>query len=267
MVREGSGDPLVLLHGILLSEGVWHRVVPLLAADHDVIALTAAGHRGGPAPGERPATSATLTDAAERQLGVLGLEEVHLAGNSLGGWMSLELARRGRAKSVCAISPAGLWEEDWSERDRVSKRLLNAVRDARRGRRLVGTLARSAGFRRRALSNVAVHAEFATREDLVRDTEDMVGCYVAKEMVGSGHRLAPLEAPCPVTVAWAAEDALFPLDAFRARVDELVPGAEFLVLDDVGHVPMYDDPGLVADTIRATAKRSSSAASLSSPDS
>lgn len=264
MLREGSGEPLVLYHGILASEGVWRHVVPLLAADHDVVALTAEGHRGGPQPRTRPATMETLTDAAERQLDELGIEKAHLAGNSLGGWMALELARRGRAKSVCALSPAGFWDDEWTERDRVFKLLLGATRDTRRGRRLLGTLARSRRFRRWAMRDVAVHGDRISREDLLSSADDTIGCYIAEELMVPGHRLQPVRLECPVTVAWAAHDVLFPIDSYRDRVQVVVPGAEFLLLEDVGHVPMMDDPGLVADTIRATVKRSSSSVSLSS---
>src|SRR5689334_8577002 len=121
MLREGSGEPLVLLHGILGSEGVWRGVVPLLAGDFDAIATTALGHRGGLEPAERPLTIAQLVDGAERQLDELGLDRPHLAGNSLGGWIALELARRGRARTVCALCPAGFWDEEEhrAERDRV----------------------------------------------------------------------------------------------------------------------------------------------------
>ena len=48
-------------------------------------------------------------DDLERLLDELGLAKAHLAGNSLGGWAALELARRGRALTVCALSPAGAW--------------------------------------------------------------------------------------------------------------------------------------------------------------
>jgi pimeloyl-ACP methyl ester carboxylesterase len=268
MLREGSGEPIVLLHGILGSESVWRQVVPLLASDHETIAVTALGHRSGPRPTERPVTMPLLTDAAERQLDELGLDRVHLAGNSLGGWMALELARRGRAKSVCALSPAGFWAEDWAERDRVFKLLLGTVRDTRRGRRLLGPLSRSRRFRRWALRDVAVHGDRVSRGDMLTGADDAIGCHVAKELIVSGHNLAPLDPPCPVTLAWAARDVLFPPAAYRARAEELVPGAEFLILDDVGHIPMMDDPGLVAATIRRTASRSpSSGVSLSSPGS
>jgi pimeloyl-ACP methyl ester carboxylesterase len=265
MLREGSGEPLVLLHGILGSEGVWTRVMPQLAGEFDVVAVTAEGHRGGPRPTVRPSTIDTLTDAAERQLDELGLGEVDLAGNSLGGWMALELARRGRAKSVCCLSPAGFWAEDWADRERVFKLLHDSVRDTRRGRRLLGALSHSPRFRRWALSNVAVHGDRVSREEMLRGAGDVIGCYIAEELIIAGPRFEPLEADCPVTIAWAAHDVLFPLDAYRDRVEHLVPAAEFLVLDDVGHIPMMDDPRLVADTIRASVGRSSSSsASVSS---
>ncbi|WP_235916121.1 alpha/beta fold hydrolase [Antrihabitans cavernicola] len=99
---------LVLLHGVTMSAHVWDDVVPLLSGRFDVIAPTATGHRGGPPP-DRPTTVSRLVDDADRVLDDAGLDRPHLAGNSLGGWMAIELARRGRAASVCALSPAGLW--------------------------------------------------------------------------------------------------------------------------------------------------------------
>jgi pimeloyl-ACP methyl ester carboxylesterase len=268
MLRQGSGEPIVLLHGILNSEAAWHEVAPLLAGDHEVIALTAAGHNGGPAPAERPATVPILTDAAERQLDQLGLATAHLAGNSLGGWMALELARRGRAKSVCGFGTAGLWREDWPGRDRVFEVLLDARRESRRNRRILGPLSRSARFRRWALREAAVHGERTSREYFLRSTDDTIGCDVAEELIVPGQSFDRLEPPCPVTLAMGSDDRFFPPREFRPRAEELVPGARIVVLDDCGHVPMIDDPQLVADTIRESVRRASSpSASLSSPGS
>jgi pimeloyl-ACP methyl ester carboxylesterase len=56
-----------------------------------------------------PATVSDLVDAAERYLDERGLERPHLAGHSLGGQMAIELARRGRAATVCALAPGGLF--------------------------------------------------------------------------------------------------------------------------------------------------------------
>lgn len=108
--RGGDGTPLVLLHGFTMSWRAWLPVLPYLAAHHTVLAMTMAGHRGGPAllPDGQPGAVA-LADTLCAQLDELGLDTVHVAGNSLGGWTALELARRGRARSVVAISPGGSW--------------------------------------------------------------------------------------------------------------------------------------------------------------
>ena len=102
--------PLVLLHGTAMSGNAWQDVVPLLSNDHEVFTPTALGHHGGPPVQRPPATITDVVDAAERYLDEdVDLEQPHLAGNSLGGFVAIELARRGRAATVCAFSPAGFW--------------------------------------------------------------------------------------------------------------------------------------------------------------
>jgi pimeloyl-ACP methyl ester carboxylesterase len=250
VLREGSGEPLVLLHGITSDEHTWRHVVPLLAPHHDVIVPTALGHHRGPAPGERPATIAAVTDETARQLDELGLDRAHIAGNSMGGWEAIELARRGRALSVCALSPAGCWEEDWDDSRRVLGALRRAARDGRRARSLLPLLARPGRFRHWAMRWAAAHGERVSREEFLERTDAMLGCVILDDLLDSGERLAPLDpVPCPITLAWSAEDWLFPVDPYGTRAQQLIPEARFTVLDDVGHVPMFDDPKLVADAI------------------
>jgi len=82
--------------------------------------------------------------------------------------------------------------------------------------------------------------------------DDVIGCEIADDLLAtaSDEQIAPLDSPpCPITLAWAAQDLLFPVDVYGARARELIPAARFIVLDDVGHVPMFDDPRLVAQTI------------------
>ena len=126
MLREGTGESIVLLHGVMNSEAIWSAVVPLLATRYETIVPTALGHRGGRSPTRRPVRIADVVDDAEVSLDALGLKTAHLAGNSMGGWVALELARRGRARSVCALSPAGTWEPGTSAHSR-SRRALRAT--------------------------------------------------------------------------------------------------------------------------------------------
>jgi pimeloyl-ACP methyl ester carboxylesterase len=101
--------PLVLLHPFLLSGNVWRDVVPLVSSYHQVFTPTLLGHCGGPPVQRRPVRIWDVIDAAEEYLNEHGLQRPHLAGNSMGGFVALELARRGRAATVCALSPAGFW--------------------------------------------------------------------------------------------------------------------------------------------------------------
>ena len=256
MIREGSGPPLVLLHGVTCSEGVWGRVVPYLAPHHDTIVLTALGHRGGPAPTERPTRVADLVNDIEGRLKALRVNTAHLAGNSMGGWIALELARRDRARSVCALSPAGTWEAGSEGHRRSRATLHRAARDVRRSRPLMPLLLRAAGARRYALRNVAVHGERTTRQDLLALADDVLGCEARDDLLATEEQLAPLDPPpCPVTIAWSRHDRVLPLEQNGARSRDLVPDARFIVLEGVGHLPMLDDPELVARTILESVAR------------
>jgi pimeloyl-ACP methyl ester carboxylesterase len=87
-------------------------------------------------------------------------------------------------------------------------------------------------------------------------TDDLIGCQISGDLLASDARLSPLDpAPCPITLAWSAEDRIFPLETYRSRACELIPGADVIELDDVGHIPMLDDPRLVAQTILSSAAR------------
>jgi len=106
--RGGTGEPLLLLHGIGGSWRHWRPVLPALEAERDVVAVDLPGFGASPvlARGAEP-TPAALAEAVAGLLDALGWEAPHVAGNSLGGWVALELAKLGRARSVCALSPAG----------------------------------------------------------------------------------------------------------------------------------------------------------------
>jgi pimeloyl-ACP methyl ester carboxylesterase len=105
--RRGEGRPLVLLHGLGLSWRSWKPVLPLLTGRREVLALDLPGF-GEAAPLDEPPTIAALADAVDAELAGARIERVAIAGNSLGGSVGLELARRGRASSVVVLGPAGM---------------------------------------------------------------------------------------------------------------------------------------------------------------
>ena len=127
--RSGQGEPLVLLHGQGFSRRSFDPVVPALAARRDVIAVDLPGHGGSPRqPKGAGNAPRDLAVAVAELLDELELPTVHVAGNSVGGWVALELAKLGRARTVTALAPAGLWRRSAPLHIRAGMRLarLNA---------------------------------------------------------------------------------------------------------------------------------------------
>jgi pimeloyl-ACP methyl ester carboxylesterase len=253
MIRAGDGEPLVLLHGVLSSERAWTHVVPLLADHHDTAALTLLGHRGGNEPHSVPVGPDDMIDDLERQMDTLGFDTAHLAGNSLGGWAAVELARRGRARSLTLLSPAGCWEPD--QRARSLELLTGIVAATRAAREHLDPLADDPEFRRSGLRLNAVHGDRVSPDEFLAIADDVLGCVLADQLAGEDRQLGPApEVDVPITIAWAAHDHIFPPDDHIPEARKRLPQADVIVLPEVGHVPMFDDPKLVAHTILATTR-------------
>jgi pimeloyl-ACP methyl ester carboxylesterase len=250
--RGGSGTPLLLLHGISVTWRTWKPVLPLLEMHHDVIAPTLLGHSGAAplADGVEPSLAA-LVDGVEAELDKLGLDKVHVAGNSLGGWISLELARRGRARSVVVFSPAGGYAGNL--------RFAALVQSMSAGFRLMEThghrlekYAWTPRGRRFLASMQFEHPERVDPLELIADIRAIKNAPVVKPLmkVLGDKPMEPLPDPgCPVRVVWARRDRVIPYKHFGAALLEKLPSAELVFLDGVGHVPMSDDPEAVAHLI------------------
>lgn len=254
--RVGSGDPLVLLHGIGSRWQMWEPVLEALATEYEVLAVDLPGFGASPMPppGTPPGADA-LTRLVAAFLGSVGFDWPHVAGNSLGGLIALELARRGIARSATAISPAGFA----SPAEMVFARgsLWLAVRAARLAAPRADRLLVRPGIRRLAFRQVVEHPERISPADAAASLRALAGApwfdetlpaLRAREFSGGG------EIAVPVTVAWGENDRLLlPRQARRAAAD--IPHARMVMLRGCGHVPTYDDPGQVARAILGTAAR------------
>lgn len=244
--------PLVLLHGATSSARAWEPLLPTLEAHHRVFVPTLAGHWGGPPLNVAPAMVVEgIVDAMCRQLDEAGIETAHLVGNSLGGWIALELARRGRASSVLAFAPAGAWR---SPKDLTRMLMIFRVGAQLRKATHIHKLAASNNkMRRILLRSMAEHADRMTQAQATALFEDMAGCAVLTDLLAGARDAGPMTAfaqlTCPVRIAWGWQDRTLPFMSYGAPMLEAVPGAELVMLPDVGHVPMIDDPALTAQTI------------------
>ena len=108
--RRGAGERLLLIHGLGGDWQVWEPVLDRLSAAREVLAIDLPGFgSSSPLPRGVTPTPAALAAAVAATLDELEIERIDVAGNSLGAWVALELARAGRAVRVTAICPAGFW--------------------------------------------------------------------------------------------------------------------------------------------------------------
>jgi pimeloyl-ACP methyl ester carboxylesterase len=244
-------SPIVLLHGATSSGRVWEPVLPKLSAKHPVFTPTLAGHRGGPPLAGGPAgVVERIVDATCRQLDEAAIETAHMVGNSLGGWIALELARRGRAQSVLALSPAGAWR---SPRD--LRRLLVLFRAGAVLGRMndIPDLAANKRVRRILLLLMAEHADRMTSAQVTTTFEDIAKCTALPEILDGARDNGPIkpvsDVGCRMRIAWGLKDRMLPFMRYGAPMLAAVPEVEFKLLPGVGHVPMIDDPDLIANAI------------------
>ncbi|MFI1869353.1 alpha/beta fold hydrolase [Streptomyces jumonjinensis] len=248
--RNGSGEPLLLLHGIGHHWQAWEPVIRILAAERDVIAVDLPGFGvSPPLPDGVPYDLATVGSVLGALCAALGIGRPHVAGNSLGGLLALELGRAGLVRSVTALSPAGFW----NERERIfAYGTLKALRAGARSMPLpvIEGLSRSAAGRT-ALTG-AVYARPARRssESVVAETLALRAATGFDETLAAGRDVLFADdiPDVPVTIAWGARDRLL-LRRQGIRAKRAIPGARLVRLPGCGHVPMSDDPALVARVV------------------
>ena len=250
--RGGSGTPLVLVHGFTDTWRTWDLVLPELEQRHDVLAPTLPGHAGGP-PFDGDVSDAMLVDAVERAMDEAGIERAHVAGNSLGGYIALQLAARGRAESVVALAPAGGWKRD----DQVIGDILRFFEDTQTQLEAalphVDAMLASEEGRRLATSFVVTNFEHIPVELIKHQVEGMVACDATPLIEFAGREGFELDAEaidCPVRIVWGTDDRILPYPGTAARYREELPNADWVALDGIGHMPQLDVP---AETVQLIA--------------
>lgn len=252
--RGGSGEPLVLIHGFTDTWATWRPILPELEARHDVFAPTLAGHHGGGevAPGSE-ITDTMFADSLERQLDELGFERAHLVGNSLGGWLALKLAARGRALSAVAICPAGGWYPRSLQDLTVALVFWRNALLMRTGNWWIRPMAARPRLRRLAVRDLVAPRTRLTADQARLMFEGAAGCQILHETLAMSRR-EPMfgdlgEIDCRVRVLYGTRDRMIRWPAYYTRLRKLLPQAEYVPLQGMGHLAMWDDPATVAERV------------------
>jgi pimeloyl-ACP methyl ester carboxylesterase len=244
--RGGSGSPMVCLHGFTDTWRTWELVLAVLERHHDVLAPTLPGHAGGP-PIAGEVGNTVLADAAERAMDEAGFGTAHIVGNSLGGYVALQLAVRGRADSVVALAPAGGWakgDESFRETAGYFATMQEQLREAVP---YADAIVATAEGRRRATQFITSNFEHIPAELLAHQMRGAATCEAAGALIEhalrEGWSLDAERITCPVRVVWGTDDKLLTWPSAAARYrDDWLPHADWVVLDGVGHCPQLDVP-------------------------
>ena len=241
--RRGSGEPVLLIHGLGSQWQVWKPLLDELAASRDVIAIDLPGFGESPTlPVGVIPNAVALTDAVAEFMTELELDRPLVVGNSLGGWIALELAKRDLVRAAVPISPAGFWiepERRWTRGVFRFSRFL-----VRRAPGLVDRLNRSPGGRRASSGLFYAHPERIPYEDATEGFRNFAGSPgfdATFAAASTDHFDGGAEIRVPVTLVWGKRDSLLlPWQARRALAQ--IPSARHVPLPDAGHVPTWDQP-------------------------
>ncbi|CAM3054027.1 alpha/beta fold hydrolase [Skermania piniformis] len=250
----GSGEPLLLIQPFLLSPHVWTGVAERLADRFEVFAPALSGHWGGPPMPVRQASVADFADRIELMLDELGWDTCHIAGNSLGGWIGFELERRGRARTLTAIAPAGGWSRLSPAKFLVGMEFLSLLPLIGIGRLVPGWATRNRLLQRLVLP-IAVHDSGAvSRSSAQAMLTAAIHCSAFLPVIGTNitsDGIADLaEVHTPTRLLLCEHDRIIPMRIYGRRfLDELPADADRIVMHGVGHVPMLEDPARIATLI------------------
>ena len=226
--------------------------MPRLSEHFDVLAVALAGHMdAGELPPRVSLSVESLTGAVGRDMDTAGVSRAHLVGNSLGGWIALELAKRERARSVVALSPAGGWEPASREEKRVVKLLRQGHAINRWAAPRARAMMRRSLWRRIMYMRAVAHPE-RMDPDVAADAIVAFARSRTPELLdteqGHGGVRDLDQVKCAVLIGWAQKDRVLPRKRY-AKAFQAIPDVQMTVLDDVGHVAMWDNPQLGADTV------------------
>ncbi len=244
-VDLGEGPPMVFVHGLGACWQTWLENLPFFARDHRCVALDlpgfgASGPVGGDVSIERYAR--TVWALCEE----LGIEQAVVVGNSMGGFIALELALRfpDLVERLVLVSPAVLWQESRVARPLVAlarathvplSRALNDPELMRRPR-----------LRMLALGLSGIHVPESLPEELqrelIRARKRTKGYLPALRALASYPLRDELrEVGCPALIVWGDKDAQVSV-RHAYELEREMAGAEVSIYEDVGHLVMLEAP-------------------------
>ena len=255
----GAAPTLLLVHGVGAARLVWAPVLAPLAARYQVIAVDLPGHgASAPLPSGADAGCPALAATVARVLARLGVERPHVVGNSLGGWIALELAADGAAASVTGLAPAGLRTLPGEPNP-----VLHANRRAARLAGRLGEIAAANAVVRRVTFSSGSADPAAIDAGLARGVVHAMRTSTGYEaMIAATRHITFDRGPqvrVPACVVFGDDDRILPAPENQHR-EVAPPGARWVVVPRCGHAPMWDAPERTVELVDETVRAATSAA-------
>jgi pimeloyl-ACP methyl ester carboxylesterase len=253
--RSGRGERLVLIHGGGGTWRQWRPVIPLLEPHRDVLAVNLVGHWGGREPPRGADAGIDLfAEFVESDMEAAGWRDAHVAGTSLGAWVALELAKRGRARTCTALAPAGGWVHGGDLGLRIvalSYRMLQGA--ARLATRNPGRWVRRPRLRRLLYWHHFARTDRMDPGDTAHMIAGVANCTILPAAIEWARRTDGATGlnriDCPVQLLFPEKDRVLPYRRYGTRLTSALPHADVHLLPGAGHIATWDSPELVAELI------------------
>ena len=252
-LSPGSGEPVVLIHGLGSAATAWKPIVPKLEKKFKVITLDLPGHGNADWVDHRSLEPEVLAKLVFDLMDENGLERINLVGNSLGGWVALEMAamKPERVKSLVGLAPAGLWHNPATTRSRYafSKVMADTFKGVAPSLLKVGVV-RKIGFEPFSPKWRELDLEICV--DAVVALGNCHGYYHTWDAMLHHKFDKQIPMSVPTTIIFGDSDWTLPVENSQER--SLAPAhCKWLVLSACGHAPMWDRPDEVVSEIFAAA--------------
>lgn len=245
---------LVLVHGLGSAGSIWKTLHPGLEDSFTIYPVDLPGHGAAPLEDEDLDPQALARSIVKTIVDVHGVKNFHVAGNSLGGWIALEMAALfpENVRSVTALAPAGLWHEGPTQKLPPSMVARILAKLSQYFLRLAYHLPplKAVGYKK--ITHLWRELSFESCKDSVLAMAQSIGYHPTWKALRFKKFESHIPEKIPVSIVFGDDDLTLPYP--RAQVREVAPRhSRWIIVDNCAHVIMWNYPKLTVDFIKRTA--------------